>query len=207
MIVGAVLTRSCEEDYFKLCWLSQTGRFTIQHLTSYQFTIHIGIDFTGLLYVKTKNSEDERKQSQKVYVCLFTGASTYAVHLELPGALSVKSFLLPFRRLTITSDNAKTFRSTSQDTRRTAWPEMWRYHAKEQITWNFIIEELTGATNDLFPLETLSCWETTLQIHLFWKSLKLRNSITVLMARYELQLSRFRTRQIIQFIYGELFSF
>ena len=119
-IVGAALTRSCEEDYFKLCWLPQTGRFTIQRLTSYQFTTHIGIDFAGLLYVKTKNSEDERKQSQKVYVCLFTGASTYAVHLELPGALSVKSFLLPFRRLTITSDNAKTFRPTSQDTRRIA---------------------------------------------------------------------------------------
>ena len=66
-----------------------------------QFT-HISIDFAGLLYVKTKNSEDERKESEKVYVCLFTCAPTYAVHLELPGALSVKSLLLPFCRFTIT---------------------------------------------------------------------------------------------------------
>ena len=87
---------------------------------------HIGLDFAGPLYVEIKNSEDEIKESQKVYVCLFTCASTRAVHVELTRALSVESFLLAFRRFTsrrglpatITSDNAKTFRSSSQDIRK-----------------------------------------------------------------------------------------
>ena len=111
---------------------------------------HIGLDFAGPLYVEIKNSEDEIKESQKVYVCLFTCASTRAVHVELTRALSVESFLLAFRRFTsrrglpatITSDNAKTFRSSSQDIRKIARPEeVWRYLANKQISWNFIIEK------------------------------------------------------------------
>lgn len=87
---------------------------------------HIDLDFARPLYVEIKNSEGEIKESQKVYVCLFTCTSTRAVHLELTRALSVESFLLAFRRftsrrglpVTITSDNAKTFRSSSQDVRK-----------------------------------------------------------------------------------------
>ncbi|XP_044165233.1 uncharacterized protein LOC122949165 [Acropora millepora] len=111
---------------------------------------HIGLDFAGPMYIETKNTEDEVKESQKVYVCLFTCASTRAVHLELTQALSVKSFLLAFRRFTsrrglpatITSDNAKTFRSSSQDIRKIPRAEeVWRYLANKQISWNFIIEK------------------------------------------------------------------
>ena len=111
---------------------------------------HIGLDFAGPLYVETKTSEDESDESQKVYVCLFTCASTRAVHLELTRALSVQSFLLAFRRFTsrrglpatITSDNAKTFRSSSQDIRKiTRAEEVWRYLANKQITWHFIVEK------------------------------------------------------------------
>ena len=110
---------------------------------------HIGMDFAGPLYVETKNSEGETKESQKVYVCLFTCASTRAVHLELTRSLSVESFLLAFRRFTsrrglpatITSDNAKTFRSSSRDIRNIARAEeVWRFLANKQITWTFIIE-------------------------------------------------------------------
>ena len=58
-----------------------------------------------------------------MYVCLFTCASTRAVHLELTCALNVDNFLLAFRwivgrrRLPVTliSDNAKTFRSSSKE--------------------------------------------------------------------------------------------
>ena len=111
---------------------------------------HIGLDFSGPLYVEIKNSEDEIKESQKVYVCLFKCASTRAVHLELTRALSAESFLLAFRRFTsrrglpatITSDNAKTFRSSSQDVRKIARAEeVWWYFAKKQVSWNFIIEK------------------------------------------------------------------
>ena len=111
---------------------------------------HIGLDFAGPLYVDTKNSEQESKESQKVYVCLFTCASTRAVHLELTRGLSVQPFLLALRRFTsrrglpatITSDNAKTFRSSSQEVRRiTRAEEVWRYLANKQVTWNFIVEK------------------------------------------------------------------
>lgn len=83
-------------------------------------------------------------------MCLFTCASTRAVHLELTRGLSVESFLLAFRKFTsrrglpatITSDNAKTFRSSSQDIRKiTRAEEVWRYLANKQITWNFIVEK------------------------------------------------------------------
>ena len=111
---------------------------------------HIGLDFAGLLYVERKTSEDKSDESQKVYVCLFMCASTRAVHLELTPALRVESFSLAFRRLTsrrglpaaITSDNAKTFRSSSQDIRKiTRAEEVRRYLANKQITWNFIVEK------------------------------------------------------------------
>ena len=62
--------------------------------------IFTGLDFAGPLYVR---SEEEKVSSQseganKVFVCLFTCASTRAVHLELTQGLSVKSFLMTFRR-------------------------------------------------------------------------------------------------------------
>ena len=72
------------------------------------------------------------------------------MHLELTRALSVQSFLLAFRRFTsrrglpatITSNNAKTFRSSSQDIRKiTRAEEVWRYLANKQITWHFIVEK------------------------------------------------------------------
>ena len=111
---------------------------------------HIGLDFAGPLYVETKTSEDKSDESQKVYVCLFMCASTRAVHLELTPALSVESSSLAFRRFTswrglpaaITSDNAKTFRSSSQDIQKITRAEEVRWYlTNKQITWNFIVEK------------------------------------------------------------------
>ena len=75
---------------------------------------HVGIGFAGPLMVKNKEGDRE----QKVYVCLFTCASTRAVHLELVRSLEVSEFIFAFRRFsarrglpaTIISDNAKTFK-------------------------------------------------------------------------------------------------
>ena len=55
------------------------------------FTI-TGVDFTGALFVK------EGEQEKKVYICLFTCATTKAVHLEVVSDLTVETFLLAFRR-------------------------------------------------------------------------------------------------------------
>ncbi|KAL9954863.1 hypothetical protein ACROYT_G042448 [Oculina patagonica] len=86
---------------------------------------HTGLDFIGPLYIHNGKSSKE-KGSDKVYICLFTCASTRAIHLELTPSLSVESFLLAFRRfvnrqglpVTLLSDNAKTFRSASKDIRK-----------------------------------------------------------------------------------------
>ena len=55
-----------------------------------------GVDFTGAMYVKNEGSSGE----YKVYICLFTCASTRAVHLEVVTDLSEESFLQAFRRFT-----------------------------------------------------------------------------------------------------------
>ena len=113
---------------------------------------HIGLDFAGPLYVKEgrRSSQESDSESNKVYVCLFTCASTRAVHLELTRGLNVKDFLLAFRRFasrrglpaTIQSDNAKTFQSSSKGIRKIARsPEVWRYLTNNRITWNFIVEK------------------------------------------------------------------
>ena len=79
-----------------------------------------GADFAGPLYVKY-NIPTESNDKVKAHICLFTFASTRAVHLELTETLSAHSFLLAFRRFVgwrglpsvMISDNAKTFRSAS----------------------------------------------------------------------------------------------
>ena len=82
--------------------------------------INMGLDFAGPLYMRIP-SQSEGKESEKVYVALFSCASTRAVHLELVENLSVPIFLQAFRRFTsqrglpstIFTDNAKTFKAAS----------------------------------------------------------------------------------------------
>ena len=74
------------------------------------FTVS-GVDFTGALYVQQDRDE------VKVYICLFTCATTRAIHLEVVTDLSTETFLLAFRRFTsrkglpqiVISDNASTY--------------------------------------------------------------------------------------------------
>ena len=70
-----------------------------------------GVDYAGPHNVKVN------RQTKKMYVCLFTCATTRAVHLELVPDLSTETFVLAFRRFiinkgmphTIYSDNGTTF--------------------------------------------------------------------------------------------------
>ena len=55
------------------------------------FTV-TGIDFTGALYVQMNGVES------KVYICLFTCATTRGVHLEIVTDLTTDTFLLALRR-------------------------------------------------------------------------------------------------------------
>lgn len=106
---------------------------------------HTGIDFAGPLFVKSENKSD------KAYVCLFTCASTRAIHLELTSDLSVSSFLLLFRRfvsrrglpVTLISDNAKTFRAATKEVSKIAGStEVIDYLRNRRVTWKFIVERV-----------------------------------------------------------------
>jgi len=60
------------------------------HVTeSPPFTV-TGVDFTGVLYIK------DRAEERKVYICIFTCATTRALHLEVVSDLTVETFLLAF---------------------------------------------------------------------------------------------------------------
>ena len=94
------------------------------------------LDFAGPLYITSSKEGQANEVSQKPYICLYTCASTRAIHLELLCYLSVKSFLQSFRRFasrrglpsTLLSDNAKTFKAGSKEV---------KFSATFQITlWN-----------------------------------------------------------------------
>ena len=75
---------------------------------------NIGVDFAGPLYIRDNQSSDN---TCKIYICLFTCASTRALHLEIVRDLSASTFLRAFRRFcgrrgvptNVMLDNAKTF--------------------------------------------------------------------------------------------------
>ena len=78
-----------------------------------------GVDFTGAMYVKGEAAVGECK----VYVCLFTCASTRSIHLEVVTDLSEATFLQAFRRFAarrslprvVISDNASTYMSAAKE--------------------------------------------------------------------------------------------
>ena len=108
----------------------------------------MGIDFAGPLFAQTSSSSESG--NEKCYVCLFTCASTRAVHLELTRNLTVYSFLLAFRRFTsrkglpatLITDNAKTFRGGSKEiVKILRSKEVMRYVTNRRIQWKFIVEK------------------------------------------------------------------
>ena len=87
---------------------------------------------------------------KKTYICLYTCATTRALHLELTSDLSTAAFIRCLRRYiarrgtpaSITSDNAKTFKAADKDLK-----ELFKHHnvqdfaANKAIQWNFILEK------------------------------------------------------------------
>ena len=113
---------------------------------------NVGLDFAGPLFVQNSPEDQERfsQNSIKVYVLLFTCASTRAVHLELTPSLQVPAFLRAFRRYAsrrglpalFISDNAKTFRASCVEIRKLCRAEeVIRYLTDNRITWQFIVEK------------------------------------------------------------------
>ena len=108
-----------------------------------------GLDFAGPLYITSSKEGQSNEISQKAYICLYTCASTRAIHLELLRDLSVKSFLLSFRRFasrrglpsTLLSDNAKTFKVGCKEVKTIVRShEVQRYLSSNRVTWKFFVE-------------------------------------------------------------------
>ena len=101
------------------------------------------VDFAGPLYVK--NSE----HINKTYVCLFTCATTRAIHLELTTSLGAPQFLQAFRRFVgrrglparMLSDNAKTFKAAAKEVKKLVHAEEVLQHCtNRQVSWEYIVE-------------------------------------------------------------------
>lgn len=106
----------------------------------YPFT-YTGVDFTGALYVRRGGTE------VKVYLCLFTCATTRAVHLEVVQDLTAESFLLTFRKFAsrrslprmMISDNGSTYLSAAEDLKSLMeLPEVKKELSRRGVTWRFI---------------------------------------------------------------------
>ena len=104
------------------------------------FTV-TGVDFTGALYVQQKGDEI------KVYICLFTCATTRAIHLEVVSDLSTETFLLAFRRFAsrkslpqlMVSDNASTYTAAAEELYQIFRSrELATSLEKSGVTWKFI---------------------------------------------------------------------
>ena len=104
------------------------------------FTV-TGVDFTGALYIQDGGIE------HKVYICLFTCATTRGVHLEIVRDLTVDSFLLAFRRFSsrkslpkkMISDNASTYLTAAEQIRQLLnSPALKEELGRRGVFWNFI---------------------------------------------------------------------
>ena len=100
-----------------------------------------GVDFTGALYVY------QGKEEVKVYLCLFTCATTRAVHLEIVQDLTAERFPLAFRKFAgrrslptiMISDNGSTYLSAANELRSLMeLPEVKEELSKRGVSWQFI---------------------------------------------------------------------
>ena len=104
------------------------------------FTI-TGTDFTGALYVRNDSREI------KVYICLFTCATSRAIHLETVNDLTVETFLLSFRRFSscrslpkiVVSDKASTYLAAADELQQLLQSEqLTEVMGRRGILWRFI---------------------------------------------------------------------
>ena len=104
------------------------------------FTV-TGVNFTGALYVWHNSGEN------KLYICLFTYATTHVVYSEVVTNLSTKTFLLAFQRFLsqkllrqiVISHKASTYLSTAEELRASLQSEDLKESFSQcGVTWKFI---------------------------------------------------------------------
>ena len=101
-----------------------------------------GIDFAGPFYVR----HSKEVISDKVYLCLYTCASSRAVYLDLSTYLTAEAFIRSFKRFgarrgfpqRVISDNANNFKSANQQLSALfELPSVQRYLAEKRVRWQF----------------------------------------------------------------------
>ena len=104
-----------------------------------------GIDFAGPFYVR----HSKEVISDKVYLCLYTCASSRAVYLDLSTDLTAEAFIRSFKRFSarrgfpqrVISDNAKNFKSANQQLSALfELPSVQRYLAEKRVRWQFNLD-------------------------------------------------------------------
>ena len=108
---------------------------------------YTGVDFTGALYVR------HGEQEVKVYLCLFTCATTHAIHLEMVQDLTAKTFLLAFRKFAgrrslpkiMISDNGSTYMSAAEELHKLMeLTEVKEELGRRGVSWQFIPKRAPG---------------------------------------------------------------
>lgn len=106
----------------------------------------VGVDYTGAIHLR-KPKESEDSDPAKVYICLFTCATTRAVHLELATDMTTNTFIRAFRRFVgrrscpriIISDNGSNFRATESFFKSFfQHPDVQQYFDDRHCEWKFI---------------------------------------------------------------------
>ena len=118
-IRNCVICKKLEGLPFKFNLTPSLPLERVENCVPFSFT---GVDFAGPLEVKNLCGQ----HTFKAYICLFTCATTRAIHLELVESLSTESFIKAFRKFTarrglpvkILSDSAKTFKTASKEVRK-----------------------------------------------------------------------------------------
>ena len=112
---------------------------------------HVGVDYAGPLFVKEFHTQEEEPeiQKRKVWIALFTCATTRAIHLEVVNNMTADSFLAALHRFTarrgmpshIYSDNAKTFTRAEKELKQlydlAKSDEVTREVIEQGINWHY----------------------------------------------------------------------
>ena len=131
----------------------------------------VGVDFAGPLFVKSKVKDDT--EMTKVYIALFTYATSRAVHLELVPSLDAPAFLLRLRRFIgrrglpklVVSDKAKTFQASEKTLVSLFKLEDVQEHLSSKgIRWQFNLAKAPwwGGVFERLVKQVTSCLKKTL---------------------------------------------
>ncbi|KAK6172490.1 hypothetical protein SNE40_016128 [Patella caerulea] len=109
---------------------------------------HIGIDYAGPLFVKDIYSKSE--DMHKVYIALYTCASSRALHLDLVPDASSTTFIRSFKRFigrrgiptSVISDNGKTFKGVELKSFLQSKGIKWRYNVERSPWWGGFFERM-----------------------------------------------------------------